>query len=94
MKLADCEDVLTITELLAVLKIQKSKYYLMRQHGAFPIEPLPNLGGAIRYSKAAVERYLQSQAPARSDRSHPRSTGVPGARAPFPQAVGAGRRGF
>ncbi len=60
---------LTLTELLAVLKIHKSKYYVMQQHGSFPIPRLPNLGGAVRYSKLAVQRYLEaSAAPARMRR--------------------------
>lgn len=60
MTLADCGDVLTIKELTAVLRLSESEYYKLKAHGAFPIAPLPSLGGVVRYSKSAVQRYLDS----------------------------------
>lgn len=56
--LSDCPDVLRISQLCAVLRISESEYYRLKAHGAFPIAPLPSLGGAVRYSKTAVQRYL------------------------------------
>lgn len=58
MTLMDCGDVLTIPEVSAVLRISTTEYYRLKQHGAFPIQPLDSLGGAVRYSKTAVQRYL------------------------------------
>jgi predicted DNA-binding transcriptional regulator AlpA len=60
MNLSACGDVLSIKELAAVLRISPSEYYKLKSHGAFPIQPLPSLGGAVRYSKASVQRYLES----------------------------------
>jgi len=60
MTLAECGDILTIKELCGVLRISPSQYFYLKQHHAFPIEPLPGLGGAVRYSKTAVQRYLDS----------------------------------
>jgi len=50
----------TIAELCAVLRIGLSEYDELNAHGAFPIAPLPSLGGTVRYSKIAVLRYLES----------------------------------
>lgn len=58
MTLADCGDVLTIKQLCAVLQISQTQYFRLKAHGAFPIQALPF--GAVRYSKTAVQRYLDS----------------------------------
>ena len=60
LRLSDCGDVLRIPHLCAVLGISQSEYYKLKAHGAFPIQPLPSLGGAVRYSKVAVQRYLDA----------------------------------
>jgi predicted DNA-binding transcriptional regulator AlpA len=58
--LADYPDVLSIHDLCVLLAISRSQYYALKQHGVFPIAPLSGLGGAIRYSKASVQQYLES----------------------------------
>lgn len=60
LTLADCGDVLTTDQLCRVLQISQSQYYALRSHRAFPLKPVPGLGGAVRYAKVAVERYLAS----------------------------------
>lgn len=62
-RLDQCADVLTIADLCAVLRISQAQYFHLKAHAAFPIEPLPSLGGAVRYSKASVARYLERGAP-------------------------------
>jgi hypothetical protein len=60
LNLSDCGDVLTIQHLCAVLQICPSEYYKLKAHCVFPIPALPNLGSAVRYSKASVQRYLDA----------------------------------
>lgn len=59
LRLADCGDTLTPTDLCRVLQISRSHYYDLLKHRAFPIRPLRGLG-PTRYAKAAVEQYLAS----------------------------------
>jgi predicted DNA-binding transcriptional regulator AlpA len=63
VNLADCDDVLTIQQLCAVLKISEVQYYRLKRHGAFPIDPLPSLATSVRYAKAAVQRWLENPQP-------------------------------
>ena len=69
MTLADCGDTLSITELCAVLGIGKSAFFTLKQHGVLLIEPLPGLGAKVRYSKVAVQRYLDQPTKVRLKRS-------------------------
>jgi hypothetical protein len=69
MTLADCGDSLSIKDLCAVLRISPAQYYRLKAHGVFPIQPLPGLGGAVRYSKSAVQRFLDSSSAPRLRRS-------------------------
>lgn len=70
MNLSECRDVLTLAELLAVLRIKKSLYFNLKAHGAFPIRQMQGLGGKVLYAKADVQRYLdQASEPVRRKRS-------------------------
>ena len=61
LRLSECGDTLTVTELCRVLQISRSHYYELTRHRAFPIKAIAALGVA-RYSKAAVEAFLRKGA--------------------------------
>lgn len=65
MTLAECGDTLSIDDVIRVIGISRAQYFALKAHDVFPIEPLPGLGGKVRYSKAAVERYLTQSQPMR-----------------------------
>lgn len=58
LRLSECGDTLTVTELCRVLQISRSHYYELTRHRAFPIGPIRALGVA-RYAKTAVEAFLR-----------------------------------
>lgn len=59
-RLSECGDVLSITDLCQLLGISRASYFNLKAHRSFPIPAMEGLGGAVRYRKADVERYLQS----------------------------------
>jgi len=56
-RLDDCGDVLTLSDLSAVLQVSARALRRLRQHGAFPIPELPQF--PKRYGKAAVRAFLE-----------------------------------
>ena len=70
-RLADLPDVLTVTQLCAVLQISDRQYRRLRHHHAFPIPELPSLGMARvhRFSKAVVQQFIESNGVARLRRT-------------------------
>lgn len=58
--LANCPDVLTVTDLCRLLQIGRSYYYSLVKHHRFPIQPLRTLPGVVRYSKVSVQRWLET----------------------------------
>lgn len=59
LTLDQCGDTVSNAELIAVLGIQKSKFYELKRHGLLP-DPLP--GFSSRYSKVAIASYLANPA--------------------------------
>jgi predicted DNA-binding transcriptional regulator AlpA len=68
--LADYGDVLTVREVCELLQISDRTYRRLRDHSAWPIPELPSLTPALhRFTKAAVQRYLDSGGAVRLRRS-------------------------
>lgn len=59
LRLADCGDTLTPTQICRVLQIGRTHYYALIRHRAFPIKPLRGIG-PTRYAKVAVSNYIAS----------------------------------
>ena len=57
-------DVLFLEDLCRALRVSRRTVERLRRHGAFPIPTLPSLDKRPRWSRAAVETFLASDAPA------------------------------
>lgn len=66
IRLTDCGDTLSIAEICGVLGMSQREFYRRRAHGAFPIQPLRGMPN--RFSKTAVQKYLDQSAPTLSFR--------------------------
>lgn len=57
LRLSDCGDTLSITELCLVLGISQRKYFQLEEHGITLVPKLPYLH---RFSKTAVQAFLDN----------------------------------
>lgn len=58
LRLEDCKDILTIEELASVLLTSDTTIKRRLRDGTFPIAPLLGIDKRKRWSRTAVQRYL------------------------------------
>ena len=57
---ASAPDILFLEDLCRALRVSRRTVERLRRHGAFPIPTLPSLDKRPRWSRAAVEAFLNS----------------------------------